>query len=148
MDGLTEKVLGAAFAVSNGLGAGFSEAVYERALMVEMGALGIRAQAQVRFSVFHRGQRVGDYLADMVVEGLVVVELKCVELLVGEHAKQCLNYLRASGLGVCLLINFGQSRVDYKRLVLRGESGRRDLDGGSVGGGEFEAGEGFGEGVG
>ena len=100
MDGLTEKVLGSAFAVSNGLGAGFSEAVYERALMVKMGALGIRAQAQVRFSVFHRGQRVGDYVADMVVEGLVVVELKCVELLVREHVVQCLNYLRASGLEV------------------------------------------------
>ena len=121
MDELTGRVLGAAFAVSNGLGAGFSEKVYERALVVELGALGIRAQSQVRFSVFHRGQRVGDYLADMVVEGLVVVELKCVELLVGEHAKQCLNYLRASRLGVGLLINFAHPRVDWKRVVLEGD---------------------------
>jgi len=121
MDDLTEKVLGTAFAVSNGLGAGFSEKVYERAMMLELAALGIRAESQVHFSVLYRGRSVGDYVADIVVEKRLLVELKCVELLVGEFVYQCLNYLRASRLGVGLLINFAHPRVDWKRVVLEGD---------------------------
>ena len=89
--GLTEAVIGAAFEVSNTLGTGFLEKVYERALVRELGEQGIRVQSQVPFSVFYKGHCVGEYFADILVEGELVVELKCVERLTGEHTAQCLN---------------------------------------------------------
>ena len=95
--GLTEAVIGAAFEVSNTLGTGFLEKVYERALVRELGEQGIRVESQVPFSVFYKGHCVGEYFAAILVEGELVVELKCVERLSGEHIAQCLNYLKASG---------------------------------------------------
>ena len=116
--GLTEAVIGAAFEVSNTLGTGFLEKVYERALVRELGEQGIRVESQVPFSVFYKGHCVGEYFADILVEGELVVELKCVERLSGEHTAQCLNYLKASGKQICLLLNFQKSRLDVKRVVL------------------------------
>ena len=118
-DVLTERVLGAVFEVSNTLGAGFLEKVYERALVRELGIRGIRATAQTSMPVFYKGQRVGDYFADVLVEDSLVVELKCVERLGNEHIAQCVNYLRASGRHVCLLVNFQKPKVDWKRVVDR-----------------------------
>lgn len=115
---LTERVIGAVFEVSNSLGAGFLEKVYEKALLRELGLLGIRAFAQAPFSVRYKGLCVGEYFADILVDGAVVVELKCVERLGNEHAPQCMNYLKASGLSVCLLVNFQRPRVEYRRIVL------------------------------
>ncbi len=115
---LTERVIGAAFEVANTLGAGFLEKVYERALLKELRLQGIQALPQASFSVVYKGQSVGDYFADILVEGSLVVKLKCVDRLTDEHMAQCLNYLRASGVGLCLLINFQKSKVDWKRIVL------------------------------
>jgi len=116
-DSLTESVLGAIFEVSNTLGAGFLEKVYERALLRELSLRGIRAVPQIAFAVTYKGQSVGEYLADILVEDVLVVELKCVERLANEHTAQCLNYLRASGLTVCLLISFQKPKVEWKRIV-------------------------------
>jgi len=114
---LTERILAAVFEVSNTLGAGFLEKVYERALLHELKLQGIQASAQVPFPVLYKGQCSGEYLADMIVENTVVLELKCVEHLGKEHMAQCLNYLRASGKEVCLLINFQKPTVEWKRIV-------------------------------
>jgi GxxExxY protein len=80
--------------------------------------MGIAVKAQVPFSVSYKGLCVGQYLADLVVEGSLLVELKCVERLAGEHSAQCMNYLKASGIGVCLLVNFQRPRVEWRRIAL------------------------------
>ena len=116
-DSLTEQVLGAVFEVSNSLGAGFLEKVYQRALLTELRLRGIRATANVSFAVTYKGHCVGEYFADIVVEGVLAIELKCVERLANEHAAQCLNYLRASGNTICLLANFQKPKVEWRRIV-------------------------------
>jgi GxxExxY protein len=116
-DSLTESVLGAAFEVSNTIGAGFLEKVYERALLKELVLRGIRARAQASISVSYKGSCVGQYFADLLIEDELVVELKCADCLGNEHIAQCLNYLKAAGLKVCLLINFQRPRVEWKRIV-------------------------------
>jgi GxxExxY protein len=116
-DPLTEQVLGAVFEVSNTLGAGFLEKVYERALLRELALRGLRTAAQASFAVEYKGLPVGEYFADILVEDALVVELKCVERLANEHTAQCLNYLRASGRTVCLLVNFQKPKVEWKRIV-------------------------------
>jgi GxxExxY protein len=95
LDSLTERVLAATFEVSNTLGAGFLEKVYERALLRELALRGIRASSQASLAVIYKGHHVGEYFADILVEDKLVVELKCVDRLAGEHTAQCLNYLRA-----------------------------------------------------
>ena len=133
LDSITERVIGAVFEVSNGLGAGFLEKVYERALLRELALRGIQAAGQVSYSVTYKGHRVGDYCADIVVEGRVVLELKCVERLSREHLAQCLNYLRVSGLPVCLLVNFQRTQVEWRRVVSRAwEDGWPGLDSGAI----------------
>jgi GxxExxY protein len=117
-DSLIERVLNAVFEVSNILGAGFLEKVYERALFMELGIRGIRAVAQASFAVTYKGHHVGEYLADILVEDVLVVELKCAERLTNEHTAQCLNYLKASGRTRCLLVNFQKPKVEWKRIVL------------------------------
>ena len=106
LDSLTERMLGAIFEVSNTLGAGFLEKVYQPALLRELGLRGISTTAEASFPVVYKGQCVGEYFADILVEDALVLELKCVERLASEHTAQCLNYLRASGRTVCLLVNF------------------------------------------
>lgn len=118
LDALSEKVLSAVFEVSNTLGAGFLEKVYERALLRELSLRGIRATAEASFAVTYKGYSVGVYFADLLVEDALVVELKCAERLANEHTAQCLNYLRASGRTVCLLVNFQKPKVEWKRIVL------------------------------
>ena|ERR1700678_2886621 len=114
---LSEKVLGAIFEVSNTLGSGFLEKVYERALLKELGIRGIRAISQASFPVNYKGQCVGEYFADILVEDTLVIELKCVDRLANEHMAQCLNYLRAAGRGVCLLVNFQLPKVEYRWIL-------------------------------
>ena len=117
VDSLTEKVLSAVFEVSNTLGAGFLEKVYQRALLRELGLRGIRATAEASFAVTYKGHSVGEYFADLLVED-ALVELKCAAHLADEHTAQCLNYLRASGRRVCLLVNLQKPKVEWKRIVL------------------------------
>src|SRR5215471_3325932 len=102
---LTEAVIGSAFEVSNMLGPGFLEKVYERALIRELALRELRAKPQTVLPVCYKGQPVGDYIADLVVEGRLIVELKCVECFSKEHLAQCINYPKASELRVALLIN-------------------------------------------
>jgi GxxExxY protein len=120
LDSLTERVLGAVFEVSNTLGAGFLEKVYERAPLRELIIRGIRATSQTSLAVAYKGHHVGEYFADILVEDVLdvlVVELKCVDRLANGHTAQCLNYLRASGLGLCLLVNFQKPKVEWKRII-------------------------------
>jgi GxxExxY protein len=117
LDSLTERVLGAVFEVSNTLGAGFLEKVYERALLRELALRGIPASSPVSLSVTYKGHCIGEYCADILVEDKLAVELKCVDRLANEHTAQCLNYLRASNLGLCLLVNFQKSKVEWKRII-------------------------------
>ena len=115
---LTEAVIGAAMEVANVLGAGFLEKVYERALLQELKIRGFNARAQVNLPVRYKGIYVGDYAADLVVERTLIVELKCVDRFCNEHMAQCLNYLKASGLHVALLINFQKGKLDWKRVIV------------------------------
>jgi GxxExxY protein len=115
---LTEAVIGAAFEVANVLGAGFLERIYERGLIRELALRGVEAKAQVPFRVCYKGQYVGEYLADLVVEEKLIVELKCVERFANDHLAQCINYLKVSGLQVALLINFQRPKVEWKRVLL------------------------------
>jgi GxxExxY protein len=114
---LTELVLGAVFEVSNTLGAGFLERVYQRALLTELRLRGIRAAPEVSLGVTYKDHLIGEYFADILVEDVLVIESKCVERLANEHTAQCLNYLQASGLTICLLVNFQKPKVEWKRVV-------------------------------
>ena len=117
IDEIVQTVIGCAYEVSNVLGPGFLERVYEHAMIRELTLRGVRVESQVRFPVAYKGQCVGEYLADLVVEGSVLVELKCVETFSNEHMAQCINYLKASHLRIALLINFQKPRVDWKRII-------------------------------
>ena len=118
LEPLTERVLAAVFEVSNTLGAGFLEKVYERALLRELHLRGLSAVPQSPFPVGYKGESVGDFYAGILVEGVLVLDLKCVEHLTNEHLAQCLNYLRASRLHLCLLLNFQKPKVEFRRIVL------------------------------
>ena len=115
---VTKAIIGSAFEVANVLGSGFLEKVYERALVRELGIRGVNAKAQVSFPVCYKARCVGEYVADLVVDEKVIVELKCVDHLANEHVAQCINYLKASGLEVALLINFQRSKLEWKRILL------------------------------
>lgn len=114
---ITEKVIGCVYMVSNTLGGGFVEKVYQNALFIEIGNSGLRVRQQVPILVKYNEIIVGEFFADLVVEEQVLVELKAVKLLDEVHAAQCMNYLRASGLPVCLLVNFYRPKVEIRRLV-------------------------------
>ena len=114
---ITEKIIGYAFQVSNKLGVGFLEKVYENALIHELVNAGLTVEKQVPLKVHYDGVIVGDYAADLLVEKCVLVELKTVSSLEKMHLAQCLNYLKATGLKICLLINFGTIKVQIKRII-------------------------------
>ncbi len=113
---ITEKIIGAAFKVHNALGFGFLEKVYENALALELGKGGLRVKQQYPVPVRYEGELVGDYVADLVVEGKVIVEVKAVSALEPIHETQLVNYLKATGIEVGLLVNFGR-QVEVKRKV-------------------------------
>jgi GxxExxY protein len=117
LNALASQTIEAAYEVANRLGAGFLEKVYEAALHRELAIRGLPSRRQVPMPVHYRGERIGEYLADIVVADRLVVELKCVEQLAPIHLAQCLNYLRASGSPLALLINFQRARVHYWRVV-------------------------------
>ena|SRR3989304_1101134 len=116
---ITEKIIGCAYQVANSLGCGFLEKVYENAVAHELRKAGLTTEQQRSIQVRYDGAVVGDYVADLLVEGSVLVELKAVKSLDDIHFSQCVNYLKATGLKVCLLINFGAPKVQIKRLVNR-----------------------------
>ncbi len=115
-DSLTEVVIGLVFKVANSLGAGFLEKVYENALAIELQGARVAFEQQVPITVFYKDQMVGSYVADLVIAGRLLVELKACRALEEAHTAKCLNYLRATALPTCLLINFGTPKPQIRRL--------------------------------
>lgn len=113
---ITEAIIGSAYDVANALGAGFLEKVYENALKYEVVKRGFQVEQQKAITVLYDGVVVGEYFADLLVEGRILVELKAVRSLDDIHAAQILNYLKAPGLRTGLLLNFGTPRVEVKRF--------------------------------
>jgi GxxExxY protein len=115
---VTYEINGAVFEVNRVLGPGFLEKVYENALLAELKGRGLKARSQVPITVLYKGSSVGEYIADIFVEEKVIVELKTVEVLDKVHEAQLLNYLKATGIPVGLLVNFRHPRAEIKRMVL------------------------------
>ncbi len=113
---LTEKIIKAAYKVHNALGFGFLEKVYQNALVIELKKMCLRVSSEVPIKVYYDHEVVGEYVADLVVEDKVILELKAVKELAEIHEVQLVNYLKATGIEVGLLINFGHS-VQVKRKV-------------------------------
>jgi len=118
LEALSEKIIGSAFAVSTTLGHGFLEAVYRNALSIELAVCGLDIQKEKSFPIHYRGEKIGNYIADIVVNDCVVVELKATEALAMQHTAQVLNYLKVSRIPVGLLLNFGKARLEVKRVLL------------------------------
>jgi GxxExxY protein len=116
IDKITEKIIASAFKVSNTLGIGFVEKVYENAHSHQMRKDGLKVVQQHPIKVEYDGEIMGDFFADMLVEDRILIELKAVTELTSEHLAQALNYLRATGLDACLLINFGKPRIQVRHL--------------------------------
>ena len=114
---LTHAIIGCAFEVSNELGAGFLESVYQRAMVVALRQRDLAVATQQAIRVLFRGQCVGEFYADLLVEDKIIVELKAVKKILPEHQAQLINYLNATGVEIGLLINFGCPRLEYKRLT-------------------------------
>ena len=114
---ITDAVIGCSFDVINELGAGFLESVYEKALLLALHQKGVSAEFQRPLKVLFRGVDVGNFFADLIIEGKVIVELKAVKTLLPEHQAQLINYLKATGIEVGLLINFGNPKLEYRRLT-------------------------------
>ena len=115
---VTERIINCVYRVSNTLGSGFLEKVYENALAIELRKNGLRVEQQHSIKVFYNDNLVGDFVADLLVEDSVIVEMKAARTLDEVHSAQCMNYLKATGLKVCLLVIFGRPRVDIRRSVL------------------------------
>ena len=116
---LTEQIIGCAFSVANELGCGFLEKPYENALAYELRNAGLFVEQQHPILIRYRDVVVGDYIADLVVERSVIIELKAIKDLDDIHSAQCINYLKATGIPICLLINFGKPKIDVKRFINR-----------------------------
>jgi len=113
---ISHEILGAFFRVHSGLGHGFLEAVYRRAMAQELQAKGLEVAQEVPYSIAFHGTVVGEYRADLVVAQKVIVECKAAEYLLAAHEAQLLNYLKASGMELGLLLNFG-ARASFRRLI-------------------------------
>ena len=115
---LTERIIGCSFKVSNALGCGFLEKVYENALAHELRKAGFQVEQQKRVEVFYDEALVGSYDADIVVNQVLIIEVKALRALDEAHTAQTLNYLKGTGLRLGLLINFGAPKVEVKRVAL------------------------------
>ncbi len=117
LDKITESIIGCAYTVMSALGSGFLEKVYENALIYELRKCGLTVFQQHSIKVYYDGFVVGDYVADLLVENQILIELKAVKAIDENHRAQCMNYLKATGHTVCLLINFGAPKLEVKRIV-------------------------------
>ena len=118
---LTDKIIAVFWEVLRELGYGFSEVVYENALVIALRSGGFKVDQQMKIEVFFRGHKVGEFFADIVVNDLVILELKAAQEILSEHEAQLLNYLKATTYEVGLILNFGPSRKKIKRLVFDNE---------------------------
>ena len=114
---LSYKITGLAMEAHSKLGYGFLEKVYENAMMVLLRREGIHAKQQAPITVYFDGEVVGDYYADILVEDKIILELKAIEKIIDVHRAQTLNYLKATGLHLAILLNFGKEGLKYERLV-------------------------------
>lgn len=114
---ISEKIIGCAFKVSNALGDGYLEKVYENALAHELRKAGLSVLQQHGLKVHYDTVVVGEYVPDLLIEDEVIVELKAIKALQDTHAAQCINYLKTTGLRLCLLLNFGRPKIEVRRLV-------------------------------
>ena len=117
IDDITYKINGAIFEVNRKLGAGFLEKAYQNALMVELASRKLKTESQVPITVRYKGVEIGEYFADIVVEKQVLLELKAVDSLQKIHEAQLLNYLKATGYKIGLLVNFTHPKAEIKRFV-------------------------------
>ena len=114
---LTERIIGCAFKVYNTMGFGYLESVYERCLLIELRKTGLTAESKIPITVFYEKQIVGEFIADILVEDAIIVELKSVRQLSKIHEMQLVNYLVATQKDLGLLINFGEEKVEVRRKV-------------------------------
>lgn len=114
----TERIIGCAFAVLNALGHGFHEKPYEEALAVDFCYHNIPFSQQSRFLIFYRETKVGEYIPDLVVFGKIIVDTKTIERITDQDVGRMLNYLRATGLQVGLILNFKHARLQFRRVTL------------------------------
>ncbi len=114
---LAYKIIGLAMKVHNELGYGFLEKVYENAMMMLFKREGMTAVQQAAIAVKFLGEIVGDYYADILVEGKIVLELKSVEKISDVHRAQAINYLKATGMQLAIILNFGKDKLEHERLV-------------------------------
>ena len=114
---LTEKIIGCAYRVYNRMGYGFLESVYEKCLLIELRKAGLFAVSQKSITVFYDNKVVGEFVADIIVEDTIILELKSVRQIIQAHEVQMVNYLVATGKSIGLIINFGERKVEIKRKV-------------------------------
>lgn len=114
---LSYKIIGLAMEVHQKLGYGFLEKVYENSLMVLFKREGISAKQQAPIKVFFENERVGEYLTDILIEDKIILEIKAADSIIEEYRAQTLNYLKATGLKLAIIINFGKISLEYERLV-------------------------------
>jgi GxxExxY protein len=124
---LTKKILEACFEVSNELGIGYLESVYEKALLIALRQKGLKAENQIALLVAFRGEIVGEFFADILVEKKVLVELKVANGLSRENYAQTINYLKATGIKVGLLVNFGTPKIEYRRFTNKFEENSSNI---------------------
>jgi len=118
---LTEKIINAFYTVYNTLGYGFLEKVYEKAMFLELTRMNLKVDEQKNIKVYYTGYEVGDYFADLIVNDLIIIELKAAESLCEEHEAQLINYLKATNLEVGLLLNFGK-KPEFKRKIFMNQN--------------------------
>ena len=114
---ITETIIGCAYRVYNKMGFGFLESVYEKCLLIEMRKAGLDTETQKPITVYYDGEVVGEFVADMIVNDSIIIELKSVRRIIKAHEIQLVNYLVATGKPVGLILNFGESKVEIKRKV-------------------------------
>lgn len=113
---ITDSILKVCYEVYNGLGYGFLEKVYQNAMYFQLISLGYKVEVQKQINVYFKGQRVGEYYSDLIVEDVVIVELKTTELIMNIHVAQIINYLKATPIEVGMLLNFGEE-PEFKRII-------------------------------
>ncbi|HUU41127.1 MAG TPA: GxxExxY protein [Desulfatiglandales bacterium] len=114
---ITEKVIGCAYRVYNKMGYGFLESVYEKCMLIELRKANLDAEPQKPITVYYDNQIVGEFVADIIINDVIIIELKSVRHIVQAHEVQLVNYLVATGKPVGLIVNFGENRVEVKRKV-------------------------------
>ncbi len=124
---LTEKIIGTFYEVYNELGFGFLESVYEEAMLIALSKKGLAVEQQVQIPVWFRGQRIGQFEADLVVNEKVILELKAVRTVVDVHKAQLLNYMKATEIEVGMLLNFGH-KAEFKRMAFDNDRKKRPND--------------------